>query len=271
MKRLIWSSVVIVVLIGLLPLSVSASDSIVFSPDGKLVAIGQRNGSIELRETETGNLLTTVTQLEEPPLPESAVRWRPELVFSPDGSILASASGYSPVTLWDVKRREKIKTLPIESVGYSLTFSSDGSLLAGIGVDGKAGPHRVTLWNTKSGKAIKSLTVELRWGSEYAQNRIRRAHFPESGGVLAIETIEDGILFVRLWDTKTGKETVKIQAEAWSLSPDGKYVVTRTSVDKTGLNYRHTMWGATSGKIIKELSAEAEDQKAEQTDEREPE
>lgn len=264
MEKRIGHSVAIFLLIALLAVDVSASGSIVFSPDGKLVAVGKRSGAIELRASETGNLLTTFNQLETPPDPLSAVNWRPKIAFSPDGDTLASASGYSPVVLWDVKRREKIKSLPVISVGYDLSFSSDGSLLVGIGVDSKAGPHRLTLWSIQSGKPIRSLAVEMRLESEHASNRIRRAHFPASGGVLAIETLEDGIPLVRLWDTKTGEETVKIHAEAWDLSPDGKYVLARTAVDKTGRTDQHTLWDVNSGKVVKTIPAKADDQRAEQ-------
>lgn len=263
MNKQLLSGSVIVGLFALLPLVVSANDSIVFSPDGNWFAIGKQNGAIELRKLKTGDLLAAFTQLKKPPDPASAINWRPNLAISPDGSILASASGSSPVTLWDVKSRETIKILPKASVGYQLTFSNDGSLLAGIGRDTKVGPHRLTLWDTMSGKIVKTLTLELRLGREYSRNRILRAHFPESGGVLAVETVDDGIPFIRIWDTNNGRETVKAQAEAWALSPDGKYVVTRTPVDKTGLNNRHTVWSAPSGKIVNELPARTKDQEAE--------
>ena len=179
----------------LMAFNVSVGGSSVFSPDGKLYATGKQNGSIELRDTQTANLLATMSQLKKPPKPRSAVNWRPFLAFSPDGKVLASASGNSPVTLWDVQQRKKIKTLPVTSEGHYLTFPADGM----------------------------------------------------------VETVEDDTPFVRILDVKTGGETVKIQAQDWALSLDGKFVVTRANVDTSGRRHRHRIWNTATGKMIKEI------------------
>ncbi|HCC21367.1 MAG TPA: hypothetical protein DEP88_08995 [Verrucomicrobiales bacterium] len=237
----------------LMAFNVSVGGSSVFSPDGKLYAIGKQNGSIKLRETQTANLLATMSQLEKPPEPMSAVDWRPFLAFSPDGKVLASASGYSPVTLWDVQQRKKIKTLAEPSVGYKLTFSADGTILAGMGMVGKDGSQRVTLWDARSGNVIKSLTLEFKLrGTDVKQNKFLGVYFPQSGSCVAIATVENDTSFVRILDVKTGGETVKIRAQDWALSLDGKFVVTRANVDTSGQRHRHRIWNTATGKMIKE-------------------
>lgn len=136
----------------------AASEQIAFSLDGKQMAVGWGDGRIELRDGASGEVQSSFLHEGVPDFggAMSAVRWTPQFVFSPDGKILASACGYAPVILWDAERGQKIRALPGRSVGYDLTFSSDGSRIIGIGIDSKIGPLRLTLWDTVTGKAKKT-------------------------------------------------------------------------------------------------------------------
>lgn len=64
-----------------------------FSPDGKQLATGDRNGGIHVWESESGGIVYT---LDEHKLKVTALSWRP------DGNLLASAAEDGKLVLWDM-------------------------------------------------------------------------------------------------------------------------------------------------------------------------
>ena len=230
-----------------------AGDPIVFSPDGKLVAVGKMDGSIELVEVETGKLRSSFSQLDESPHPASAIVWRPKLAFSPEGVVLASACGSSQVTLWNVDSGEEIMTLPSSSVGYDLKFSNNGIYLVGVGVDTKIGPHRLTLWNADTGEVVKEMTVEFDREGNW-RNAINQIRFSDADEILAFETMEDGKKFVNVWNIKSAKETMRAEVDSWSMSADGQRIVTRTSSERSRMADSYRIWDSENGKLIRDLS-----------------
>lgn len=138
-----------------------------FSPDARLLAIAlaERDlGATEMTLRPTVHLCDTTTG-------EVVRRMRPGfappavLVFSPDGSLLATADGGGPPELFEVSSGRRLFVLG-EGGGRGrhredvrpLAFSPDGALLAAGGADGT-----VVLWETASGQPARTLRGHEGW------------------------------------------------------------------------------------------------------------
>ncbi|GJD19254.1 hypothetical protein RIVM261_042100 [Rivularia sp. IAM M-261] len=104
--------------------------------------------------------------------------------FSPNGTMLASASADRMVKLWDVTTGKEIKTLTGHTNEvYGISFSPDGKMLASASVD-----NTVKLWDVTTGKEIKTLTGHT--------NEVYGISFSPDGKMLATSSRDKT---VRLW------------------------------------------------------------------------
>jgi WD40 repeat protein/serine/threonine protein kinase len=121
-----------------------------FSPDGRLLAIGQRNG-IGIYNPTTGK--------EVGPF-RPALAPVPSLTFGPDGRLFSSGASDPTIKVWDVAREKPILTIPLD-IGVSdfVAVSPDGRLIA------SAGPvetnYAVQTWDAQTGAARKKLKGHL--------------------------------------------------------------------------------------------------------------
>ena len=120
---------------------------VVFSPDGKLLAIAN-NDSIKLLDVSTGNTLRTLPA-------RMPLGGDPSFTFGPDSHMLADASvlderGESTIRLWDVASGNQLRTFAVAARGVA--FSPDGHVLASGDED-----STIKLWDLASGRLLRTL------------------------------------------------------------------------------------------------------------------
>ncbi len=124
-------------------IAVADVESLAFSPDGRIVAVGgfrDRSPFVDLCELESGKITRSWN--------ESGII--SALVFRPDGAQLAGA-GYqeAAVHVWDVVTGNKLNTYHGIAAASSVAYSPDGRRLAGMGYSGE-----VHLWDSRSGQEM---------------------------------------------------------------------------------------------------------------------
>ena len=139
-------------------------DSVLFSPDGKILASESFGDGVKLSDTRSGKLLHTL-----------ALRGYSanSIGFSHDGSILAIGTNRGDVDLWDMQTLRLQKTIDVTKWGiYAVALSPNGSILASCGADGT-----VQVWDLHEAK------LKLTLGSK--GERMSSLAFSPDGTLLA--------------------------------------------------------------------------------------
>jgi sugar lactone lactonase YvrE len=177
------------------------------STDGKLLATGQKDGTLKLWEVATQKLIASV----------KTEFYSPVLAFSPDGRTLAAGGaadlkGGSPfIRMWDVATGLKsIRTIDTSHACIdALCFSPDGKTLA-------AAPGEVLLFDASTGQGIGTIKIA-------DQMDVGAIAFSPDSRILATGR-EGGV--VCLWDPQTGELLRELKGHASTIlaltfSPDG--------------------------------------------------
>lgn len=188
--------------------------SLAFSPDGEVLAVGVGFdvAAIQLYRVSDGTLVRRIaTQLKE------VFR----LVFSPDGSLLASAANQdTTVKLWRASDGTPVATLEgHKGQVQSLAFSPDGAVLASGGQDGT-----VSLWRMADKKPERLLdaAIDAVWHVAFSPDGATLSVMLSSGAVQHWRRADGALL------NTVASPTVWISSVA---SPDG---TTRVSVTSRG-------------------------------------
>lgn len=174
--------------------------SVAYSPDGKTLASGRRDGTITLWDVQTSKEKTTL---------KGHTKFVPMLVFSPDGEMLASGAYEGTIKLWDMHTGMERTTFDSLNDWISVAFSPDGNTLA-LG----AKDQMIKLWNVQKG--TEQATLAGRSNHSVA--------FSPDGKTLA----SGGTNELTLWDLRTGMARVTVKGkleneiESVAYSPDGR-------------------------------------------------
>jgi WD40 repeat protein/serine/threonine protein kinase len=184
-----------------------AYQALAFSPDGRYLVTGERNGAVQVWDAQTGREVVTL----------GCHAWEIRgVVFSPDGRYLASASRDGKLKLWDATRLEAKQepqlTLSVRVPGPSsnVAFSPDGSWLATGGEE-----NTIKIWDVQSGRELHTLRGHS--GEVYTVAFSPRGRWVASGG-------EDST--VKIWDSHTGTLVRTLRGHTGlvssvAFSPDG--------------------------------------------------
>jgi WD40 repeat protein/serine/threonine protein kinase len=210
--------------------------SVAWSPNGSIIASGSgfSAGPIRLWDAASGNPLGAL---------EGHTEWICELVFSPDGLRLYSASGDQTIRIWDVGQRQCLATLRGSSHEvYGLALSPDGTTLASACKDGV-----VAFWS-----ALPRLEEELPRLIELGG--FTWAAFAPDSRVLAAR--REGT--VSLFDLATSKEIEQLPALGTdggyrvAYSPDGTLLVSGSA------NGKIRVWSRAERRLLRELDSSKE-------------
>ena len=241
------------------------ADTLAFSPDDTLLALGNFQNSVQVWQTETWSVLWQAKH-------DGIVR---KVVFSPDGRLLASAGFDGTVRVRDAQTGEEMSRLTFDYWVYGLEFSADGQFLAAGSLDGKSllvdaatgqpvvefkhdfPVHHLALSPNAPWLAIltsgKWGPVELAvWDIFTEENRVLAqtdgppsfsnvVFSPDAQWLAASIRVNQPI---RIWETLIWPEAVQLekpsgQVHQLAFSPDGEWLAARMSGDG---DVRGTVW-----------------------------
>jgi WD40 repeat protein/predicted Ser/Thr protein kinase len=203
--------------------------SVAFSPNGRLLASGSSDSTINLWDVTSGR---SVRQLIGHKGQVFGV------AFSPNGRMLASAGGDRTVKLWDVAGGRELVTFAGHTDRvYSVAYSPDGSTLASASKD-----QTIKLWEVAGGRELRTLAGH--------SGSVAAVAFSPDGQMLASGS-EDGT--IRLWDVASGRELRSMLAHsslihAIAFSPDGRTLASGSRDKTVGV------WNVGDGRELRTLT-----------------
>jgi WD40 repeat protein/nucleoside phosphorylase len=215
--------------------------AVAFSPTGKIFATGSDDQTVRLWDLEAslqGDQKGRGYWIGEPL--KGHAKWIWSIAFSPDGSLLASASADQTVKLWNVRDPET-PTLVGNLVGHtnevlSVCISSDGRFIASASTDKTA-----KLWDIGTHACINTF--------EGHTDAVESVSLSQDGRLLATGSKDKTI---RLWDVNTQEcirilkgHTKQVKSVCFSPSEDAARLLVSASND-----YDIRLWNTTTDTTI---------------------
>lgn len=190
---------------GVAPSSIIFSREVLcvdFSPDGKFIVSGSRDGTARVWEVSTGEEVSRMIHSG----------FVISVTFSPAGKYVASGGDDGTVRVWELTSGREVANMIHDSGVTSIDFSPDGKYVVSGSYDGSA-----RVWDVKNGMEIARTT--------------------QNDGVLSVAFSPDGNYVasggwdgtVRVWETLTGKEVIRVLHQGKIIfadfRPDGKFIL----------------------------------------------
>ena len=234
--------------------------SIIFSPDGKTVAVGRSDRTIRLLESDSARELAKISLPDGQPY---------SIAFSPDGKSLAGAGDGKLVRLWDAATGRQRLELPASerSPGESYTwfmvtgvsFSPDGNTIAVVvyAEQGKPLPGKTSV-SIDAVKLFDTRTGVLKWEHKGTGRCLSGGAFSPDGETLANADGSATLLDMRTGTLKKTLKPVGGYVLAVAFSPDGRTLAgagsNTVATGGFGGKGRVTLWDIPSGSILHTLS-----------------
>ncbi|MEB3343071.1 protein kinase [Okeania sp.] len=211
----------------------AAVNTVVFSPDGKMLATGSRENTVKILEIPTGKVIKTFSG-------DGSPIW--SVAFNSDGNQLVAGTYDWRVMVWNLSEREPFQIVEHQAPIWSVTVSPDDELIAS-----SSGDKTVKVWDLKAGFLIFSFPdhSDIIYSVAISSN----GKILVSGSADKTLKIED-LDTTKLLNTLTGHEGV---VRSVKITPDDKKIVSG-SYDKT-----IKIWDLETGNLIKTLDGHTDE------------
>jgi WD40 repeat protein/serine/threonine protein kinase len=191
-----------------------------FSPDGKMLAIGDSSGTLKLWETDTGQEIRELG---------GHLSLISGLSFSPNGRFLASSSfdEHVKVKIWDVASGSQLGALrEPDTESNDVAFSPDGGHLATVDQGGSVRIWDVTSVIEQSSGESNSFDISETIFSEQVAREAVDVEFSPDGERIAVFAPNIGIV---VWEVDSGEQVLEIPgvtdfSSGIAFSPNGEFL-----------------------------------------------